>query len=286
MRRRTAIVGAVCLVPLCLVVTYAAIRDKAKFSTQAENEARARKGKIQAEIKELGEHPWAGEYYEGDGLGVGISLTLAPKSGFVFEWHGCMGVYDRNYGGVSFGDDRVRLSFTFPNNREGFQGISPEFIPVSWGPRRYLIPPQKMIEFCNSVNANDEPRHDIHGLHLIRWGDEKKPVQGWPTVPAEFERYLLKKPIATEIVAVGTPNLRPSLADWKFKDTPVTLKGGKDIGLRPGMEMHVTTPDRVFESILVGAVKDHTAEGMMTGIGEESVGPKVGWKLSTQPSGR
>src|ERR1700730_15103618 len=98
MGRRTAIIGAVCLVTICLVVTYAAIRDKAKFSTQAENEARARKGKIQAEIKGLGEHPWAGEYYEGDGLGVGISLSLAPESGFVFEWHGCMGVYDRNYG--------------------------------------------------------------------------------------------------------------------------------------------------------------------------------------------
>jgi len=281
--KRVLILSAIGLGVLGLVAAYSDNTEQAKFSTRAENEADARKRKIEAEHKELGEHPWAGKYYEGDGLGVGVSLWIAPKSGFVFEWHGCLGVYDRNYGPVSVADKKLQLSFTFPNTREGFQGLSPELIPVSWGQRRYLVPPDRIVDFCNSVNAGNEPRKGIYGLHLLRRGDEKKSVQGWPNIPREFDRYLLKQAISTEIVAVGAVQTRPSAADWKFKDTRVTLKGGEDLGLRKGMELHVTAPDDVVESISVREVKEHTSEGVMTGIGVETPNPKVGWKLSTQP---
>jgi hypothetical protein len=226
---------------------------------------------------------WAGEYYKGDGKGENVSLALAPQTGYVFEWHGCLGVYDRNYGGVSVVDGKIRLSFTFPNERHGFQGIASEFVPVSWGPRTYLIPPNEMIEFCNSVNAGDEPRDGAHGRHLLRNDDEKQPVDGFPSVPPEYERYLQKTPITSEIVATGVAKLRPSVADWKFKDTPVTIKGGKDVGLRRGMELHVMSPDDVVQCVQITEAKEHTSEGVVTGIGAESPGPKVGWKLCTRP---
>ena len=181
-------------------------------------------------------------------------------------------------------DGKLRLSFMFANAREGFQGISSEFIPVSWGSRVYLIPPKDMIEFCNSVNAGFEPRNDMHGRHLLRCGDEKKLVAGFPSVPAAYEQYLQKRPITSEIIATGAAKLRPSVADWKFKDTPVTIKGGKDIGLRRGMELHVTSPDHALQSVQITEVKERTSEGVVTEIGEESPGPSVGLKLSTLPS--
>jgi hypothetical protein len=102
-----------------------------KQSQNAEQAAKSLRITIQDEIAALGNHEWAGEYYEGDGLGVNVSLILAPKSGYVFEWHGCLGLYDRNYGAVTLKDRRIRLSFTFPNKREGFQGIAEEFILFS-----------------------------------------------------------------------------------------------------------------------------------------------------------
>jgi hypothetical protein len=60
------------------------------------------------ELKTLKAHAWAGKYHYGDGLGVNVDLSLAPKSGFVFTWHGCLGLYDLNYGGVEEADGRIR----------------------------------------------------------------------------------------------------------------------------------------------------------------------------------
>src|SRR4051812_10255954 len=46
---------------------------------------------VEAEIKALGDHPWAGSYYLGDGLGMNVKLSLAPSAGVVATWMGCMG---------------------------------------------------------------------------------------------------------------------------------------------------------------------------------------------------
>src|SRR6185436_12407323 len=179
-----------------------------------------------------------------DGLGVNMSLSISPKSGFVFEWHGCLGLYDRNYGAVTLTNERVHLSFTFENKQQGFQGIASDLIPIPWGKRRYLVPADEMVGFCNHVNDGTEPRDGIHGSELLRRGDEKKPVSGLPKVPKEFHDYLISKPIVAEIISVGAYKTRPSVVDWKFKDTPVVINVGSDKGLRPGMELLVTEPGR------------------------------------------
>ena len=89
MTRRRVAIGIAGLSACLLVAAY--YGQDTKFSASAEHKATERRSAVQAEIKTLGKHPWAGEYYEGDGLGVGISLALAPKAGYVFEWHGCLG---------------------------------------------------------------------------------------------------------------------------------------------------------------------------------------------------
>jgi hypothetical protein len=261
-------------------------RDNPRFSSRAESKAKNLRQQIQAEIGQLKGHAWAGEYREGDGLGVNISLILAPKSGYLFEWHGCLGLYDRNYGAVTNRNGRLRLSFTFANDRKGFQGIAEEFIPVPWGKRCYLIPSDDVIGFCNAVNSAAEPREAQLGRYLLRQGDEKIKVTGEPTVPAAYRTCLLKSPVKAEIVKVGPSTTRPSVCDWKFKDTPVTLNVGKNSGLLPGMELNVVSPDSVVESVKIKSVRGNDAEGIMTQAGEESAGPKVGWKLSTRPPWR
>src|SRR5438477_12939061 len=73
-----------------------------RFSEASVAASDMRTKKIQQELGHLKDHNWAGEYYFGDGLGVNVSLALAPESGFVFSWHGCLGLYDLNYGDVAF----------------------------------------------------------------------------------------------------------------------------------------------------------------------------------------
>jgi len=264
---------------LAASTTGAAERDE-RYLNKAEKAATNQREHIRAEIKNLKDHDWAGEYYAGDGLGVNTSLAIAPGTGYVFEWHGCVGLYDRNYGAVTKTNNRIRLSFTFENNRKGFQGIAPELIPVSWGERSYLIPADDIAGFCNNVNGGREPRMHAHGSYLLRRGDEKKEVTGFPNVPDEFRAYLLAKPIEATILAVGAYTTRPSVIDER--DTPVTLDAGTNKGVRVGMEFVVTEPQLVVQSVRITKVEADRAEGIMTQFGEKERGPESGWRLSTQ----
>ena len=270
------------LVLVVVNLAVAADRDQAKYSVTAESTAVSKRQKIFTEIRQLKEHDWAGEYYAGDGLGVNVSLAIAPKAGYVFEWRGCLGLYDRNYGAVTWTNGRIGLSFTFENKRMGFQGIAPELIPISWGSRVYLIPANDVAGFCNAINQGQEPRNRGHGSYLLRRGDENKSVTGFPKVPEEYRDYLLVKPMEARIIAVAPYTTRPSVNDWKFKDTPVTLDAGARQGLRVGMELIVTEPRNSVESVRVTKVEETRSEAVMIQIGEEAPGPKVGWQLSSQ----
>jgi hypothetical protein len=171
---------------------------KLKTSEGVQKEAQGREVLIREEIKKLKGHSWAGIYYEGDGLGTNVRVVLAPTNGFVFSWHGCLGIYDRNYGSVAESNGVIRLSFELPNKWRGFQGLEARFVPVRWGERVYLVRPEKMAEFGNKVNSQFEPRREMWGRPLLREGDEKKSVSGQPEVPAEFKAFLLKKPVVAE----------------------------------------------------------------------------------------
>jgi hypothetical protein len=259
--------------------------DTDKHSAQAETMAKMLRGQIRNEIKTLGNHAWAGEYYHGDGLGVNVSLILAPKAGYVFEWHGCMGLYDRNYGAVTWATGRLRLSFTFPNKREGFQGIAGEFVPIAWGDRKYLVPADGIVGFCNNVNDGSELRTSSLGLYLLQRGDEWKKVNGFPAVPDKFKPYLLTHPIEAEIVSVGASVIRIGPEDFKLRETPVTLNCGKKQGILVGMELHVAEPKNMIETVTITKVEFERSESVMTQIYEqidERKGPQIGWKLSTR----
>jgi hypothetical protein len=122
--------------PLALLITCFSFSDWVKAAEdpkrgqQAETKALTLQKQIRAEIATRKGPSWAGEYYNGDGLGVNVSLLLAPRSGYLFEWHGCLGLYDRNYGAVTETNGQLRLSFAFENKRKGFQGVAEQLIPI------------------------------------------------------------------------------------------------------------------------------------------------------------
>jgi hypothetical protein len=66
--------------------------DGPRRSAQIERAAAKLRDSIKAEIVALRDHRWAGEYYHGDGLGVNVSFIVASKAGYLFEWHGCLGL--------------------------------------------------------------------------------------------------------------------------------------------------------------------------------------------------
>ncbi len=125
-----------------------------------------------------GDHPWAGEYYFGDGLGVNITLLVAP-SGYVYVWRGCMGVYGERVGTLAVQDRRLRLAATPPPDAST-PGLAAELLIVPWGQRTYLLDPAERDEFRRDA---DEPRSGVHGSYLLREGDEARATWGEPQIP-------------------------------------------------------------------------------------------------------
>ena len=68
----------------------------------------------------------------------------------------------------------------------------------------------------------------------------------------------------------------PSIVNFKFKDTPVTLNRGTENGLLRGMELTVAKPDNVAESVTIVRERPHSSEAIMTQMGKEIPGPRVG----------
>jgi hypothetical protein len=235
---------------------------------------------IRGELKKLSNHEWAGEYYYGDGLGVNVSLALAPESGFVFRWDGCLGMYDLNYGQVAFTNGTVKLLFRYANDRKGFQGIAPELLPVHWGARHYLIPADSIVEFTNAINAGIEPNSSLGGRSesfLLQRGDEKKKINGQPNLPQQYLSYILKDPIEAKISSVNQTSVQQSR-----RITSITLDVGSADGLKKGMELYVQNPCDLYGSALVTDVSEHSAQAIIEQMEVTDPVPATDWRLSTK----
>jgi hypothetical protein len=247
------------------------------LSEAAQQSAGIREKKIQQELASLKDHPWAGEYYYGDGLGVNVTLMISPENGFVFHWYGCLGLYDLNYGSLEISGGTIRLLLTYPNKREGYQGIAPELIPVQWGKRHYLIPSDGFLKLANAVNAGTEPDRIFGGISyqfLLRRGDEKKRVSGRPPIPQEYAAFLLKKPIVAKITSVGESHLNES---WRITD--ISLNVGIADSLKKGMELYVGGEESGTATVV--SVQERTAQAILEQFDSTHI-PSVGLKLSTR----
>lgn len=288
---KNALLLLLCIVTICSYqpLTKSQVsRDDEKLSEASRNAADKRETRINKELEKLNNHEWAGEYYFGDGLGVNVTLRIAPKSGFVFTWTGCLGLYDLNYGDVELKDGKVKLLLTHPNERKGFQGTGEEFIPVKWGERHYLIPSDEMLEFVNAVNGGFEPCSFMCARFLLRDGDRKKNVNGKPNIPNEYVKYLLKEPIRTTVTSVGDNIVVKEIKnkDWQYRTTKVILGAGSKQGVWVGMEFHVYSPREVSETVKVTKVGETFSEAEIVQMGSIKEGiigdiPSVGWKLTT-----
>ena len=230
------------------------------------------------QIEKFGEHPWAGVYHKGGGMGIATMIAVTPQSALDYKRGCCVPSHVWRTGTATFTNGSIHLAFNYGLK----EGRNQEYVPITWGARRYIIPPDEIIDFCNSVNQGNEPRTNW-GRHLLREGDEAKPVTGFPDVPSQFRPYLLNKPIETKIVHVGHYTTRPSIMKWRFKDTTVTLDAGADQGLRVGMELLTTGLD-YFGAVKITEVQSDCSEGIVTDSDEEAPGPQQGWQFSTRPS--
>ncbi len=112
---------------------------------------------------------------------------------------------------------------------------------IPWDQRVYLIDTDRLINFCNAVNAGFEPRKSPDGEFFVKEEGWKLPARGLPTVPRSVSGYLLDSEIRANVRLAGKTETVDSLPG-----RPVALTGpaasinkGRKEGLAAGMEMFV-----------------------------------------------
>ncbi len=249
-------------------------QEEAKFSEQAEKRFAEVQKAIEREAAALGPDHWAGTYYYRDGLGVNVHVSIAPEAGFAFEWHGCLGLYDRNYGAVKAHGHELRPQFEFPNSREGFQGLHDSFVPVRWGDRQYLVAVKEMAELCNAANqGNTEP------YLLLKEVTEDAKVFGKPEVPEEYSGYLVDPPIQANVTLVGEPERVHMYEDRYTVDTPLTLDVGEKDGVLVDMEFTLVNSGVAIHAT-VTAVQHDSCEAVVRQDTDDKA-PTADWKMWT-----
>ncbi len=252
-------------------------------------ETERRNAAIEEELKNLKNHPWAGEYVFGRDVGTRRYLRLAPRAGFTFFSGGCViGSYFLDYGSVEWAGGKILLHpATKPLGDESSFERFRVFYPVKWGDRRYLIGEDEMVDFINRINQGYEPCEEMFCTRFfIRADDKKKKVSGNPDIPVQFQSYLLKKPIRATIIAVGKSETTrdEDLEDTLFRDTEITLNVGSAQGVWKGMEFL-----RSGQGSSVSAVVTKVELNSCTAIITDRIfkdekpppPPTLGWKFST-----
>jgi hypothetical protein len=174
------------------------------------------------------------------------ACTMATKrSGKYFLSDGIVRFTILKYTGVQFSDESKEIDLFNPEARKEFFGygndervepLTTEFslVPVKWGERVYLIDDSDLRDFSNAINLGLEPRPELrsepyYGSFFLREGDLQKSVTGKPSLPAEWQTFLLSKPVTAKIVAIETQD----------KTQIATINRGSRDGLKVGMKLLV-----------------------------------------------
>jgi hypothetical protein len=116
-----------------------------------------------------------------------------------------------------------------------------EYAVIPWDQQIFLVEPSLLIAFCNDVNSGRLRCWTPYGRYPLRVEDfDKKRPKGLPRVPAEYEQYLLRKPITGTVVTIGKDKQDVAVwgENWLMSGTSVTLNVGKKDGVCTGMRFY------------------------------------------------
>jgi hypothetical protein len=223
------------------------------------------------------EQEWAGSYRSFDGPTVTTHLAWSPSSGFIVWWENCSRPWLArvNYGRVELTNGSLRIIPELSGDRSGSFPIAGEYIPVKWGEQRFLIPPDKMINFVHAANSNSIGQVESFLMKIADYGKERK---GLPNVPPPYRKYLGRKPIIGAISGLG-----PKSKAWYPN---VILNVGRAHGVVPEMRFYLSRPGKHFMVLNVTKVQKHTSEASVELASSrdngEGIKPRVGWKVSSR----
>ncbi|MBC7932518.1 MAG: hypothetical protein H7Z38_18320 [Rubrivivax sp.] len=128
---------------------------------------------------------WAGEYRYVDELESETFITWSRRYGFVFwKADGTLVLPDFDFGHAVLQGEQLQLI----SERAPMVDAARQFFAVRWGVRRYLVPSDRMIDFCHAAYFG---RTDsLKQFPLKQGGDDPGAQQGLPDVPEQYKAFL------------------------------------------------------------------------------------------------
>jgi hypothetical protein len=286
----SATLGALAVLALWLPWARASEPTDAKADTlakQAEDQAiELRSASIEDDLKRMSRHPWAGSYYEGDGLGANVTVRVSPVSGVVATWDGCLGRYGQNEGQIrTESDGSLHFAYNLPNER-GFGGFPGDVYPLNWSGRRYLIPTDKLGEFVAAINQGHEPRASSWGRFLLADDDEYKTVNSLPPLPAAYRERIRSQPVRAKVVGVNLVSEKPGYEKTCRKYYRLDLEVENNASLASGEILASTRrDDYATGNLTIETANPGSAVGIVDVFEDDCAKPKAvpkaGWAFST-----
>ncbi|MCA9249967.1 MAG: hypothetical protein R3E58_00065 [Phycisphaerae bacterium] len=192
------------------------------------------------------------KFLHSNGYG-GATIELNPDQTFEFTlgectyYQKCLGGFTLDSGVIVLeSDGRYPSLFSKLHDRNivAVEWRTRRVVPIEWGERLYLVDEDKVVEFCNNVNAGYEPRSELVGWpYFLRDGDWQKPANGKPKLPKKYSEYLADGSFEAKVV--------------KQNEYVLELDKGFEDGVRVGMQMWAEFEDKqkhttVMEIVTVG----------------------------------
>ncbi len=213
---------------------------------------------------------------------MNIRIAVAPESGISYTYHGCLGLYDGNYGDVegTFDDDgdgipdglKINWALQVGNN---FDFCSKKCYFVRWAAapgspgRFYLVPESKMVEVVKNYNMGGQAQDYMFGTprkydeHESERNPDTGPrVEGVPRLPPRWASQLVTGDWVARVIAIAPATIGSAAIGVYATEARVTLDKGRADGIYLGMEIPVGSKAPDAGRLTIDAVNQHTAEGV------------------------
>ncbi len=245
-------------------------RDQMRFSYKV--------GYVREQLKkELahGEHqPWEGEFLRGAYEVEFLHLSNGRYTRDGHRYAGDMGAY-------TVKDSVIALRSLSPS--EGRE-LDTDLVVVPWGKRIYLVESHWMIHFCNQVNSGDEPRNGYRGLSFLKEGGWDLEVDGQPSIPLEFQGYLLTSPVTASIRSFGEERKAVPIVGRPrtFDGMMAILDCLRSKELKPGMELFSAKVEGITIAHVLNVSDDAVDVLLEKQFDNEQRSPAVGSEFSSR----
>jgi hypothetical protein len=151
-----------------------------------------------------------------------------------------------------------------PQKKQGWT----KFIKVRWDDRKYLVEESALLSFAEyaaGIYVNPPDTGSVNYNHWTSYwvtGDMSKEPKGLPVFPKSYKRFE-RKQIFSKIISVGKRTIEDdkTLGNINFSKSvfyEVKIKGGKDLGIKEGMEFYCS---KLWNRVYVTKVNSNTSIG-------------------------